>query len=123
MLALSVPFYRVLISAVLASISVGTIAQDEGDEARLSLPNASPPETVAPERAPAPQAARSGVVSLQTTVTGNQEQPQVLYILPWQSPPANEIDFELLNNQQKSVFGHVERIELRRQLEASGGLD
>jgi hypothetical protein len=75
--------------------------------------------------APANAAARGGggVVSLQTTVTGNQEQPRVLYILPWQSPPASEVDFELLDSRQSSVFGHIERNELRRELEAAGEFD
>lgn len=68
-------------------------------------------------------AERSAVVSLRTKVTGNQEQPQVLYILPWQSPQANIIDFELLDAQASSVFGHVERHELRRELEANGEFD
>lgn len=66
---------------------------------------------------------RGGVVSLQTTVTGNQEQPRVLYILPWQSPAASDVDFELLDSQQTSVFGHIERNELRRELEAAGEFD
>jgi len=58
-------------------------------------------------------------ITLQTTITGNQEQPRVLYILPWQSPTAANVDFESLDNEQKAVFGHVEREELRRELEAS----
>jgi phosphoglycerol transferase MdoB-like AlkP superfamily enzyme len=29
---------------------------------------------------------QDATISLQTTITGNQEQPKVLYILPWQSP-------------------------------------
>lgn len=60
-------------------------------------------------------------INLSTTITGNQEQPKVLYILPWQSPQTDNVDFESLENQQKSVFGHVEREELRRELEASEG--
>lgn len=66
---------------------------------------------------------RSAVVSLQTTVTGNQEQPRVLYILPWQSPAASDVDFELFDSQETAVFGHIERNELRRELEAAGEFD
>jgi hypothetical protein len=62
---------------------------------------------------------QDATITLQTTITGNQEQPRVLYILPWQSPVAAEVDFESLDNEQKAVFGHVEREELRRELEAS----
>lgn len=90
---------------------------------------AQEPEPVAPEPEPAPEKANAvlstapRVVNLQTTVTGNQEQPRVLYILPWQSPPASEIDFELLDGQETSVFSHLERTEFRRQLEAAGEFD
>lgn len=99
------------------------VEEPQGD-ATLSAESAAaePAETTA---APAPQtgARRSAVVSLQTTVTGNQEQPRVLYILPWQSPQAGDIDFELLDSQDAAVFGHVEREELRRELEAAGEFD
>lgn len=62
---------------------------------------------------------QDATISLQTTITGNQEQPKVLYILPWQSPAPTDVDFESLDNQQKAVFNHVERDELRRELETS----
>jgi hypothetical protein len=62
---------------------------------------------------------QDATISLQTTITGNQEQPRVLYILPWQSPTTTNVDFESLDNEQKAVFGHVERDELRRELESS----
>lgn len=63
---------------------------------------------------------QDATISLQTTITGNQEQPKVLYILPWQSPQTADVDFEPLDNQQKAVFNHVERDELRRELEVAG---
>jgi len=66
---------------------------------------------------------RDATISLQTTVTGNQEQPRVMYILPWQSPLSPDLDIEMLNNQQDAVFGHVEREELQRGLEAAGEFD
>ena len=62
-------------------------------------------------------------ISLQTTVTGNQEQPRVMYILPWQSPLSPELEMEMLSSQEDAVFGHVERDELQRNLEAAGELD
>jgi hypothetical protein len=63
---------------------------------------------------------QSATLNLQTTVTGNQEQPRVLYILPWQSPTADDVDFESIDNEEKAVFGHVERDEFRRELESAG---
>ena len=65
---------------------------------------------------------QDATINLQTTITGNQEQPRVLYILPWQSPQTENVDFEPLDNQQKAVFGHIEREELRRELESAGEL-
>jgi hypothetical protein len=82
-----------------------------------------PDVAAAPNIKPQVNSSRSAEVSLHTTVTGSQEQPQVLYILPWQSPQANAIDFELLDSQDTAVFGHVERDELRRELEANGEFD
>jgi hypothetical protein len=58
-------------------------------------------------------------INLQTTVTGNQEQPRVMYILPWQSPASPELEMEMLSSQEDAVFGHVERDELARELEAA----
>jgi hypothetical protein len=63
---------------------------------------------------------QDATINLQTTITGNQEQPRVLYILPWQSPQTANVDFEPLDSQQKAVFGHIEREELRRELESAG---
>jgi hypothetical protein len=63
---------------------------------------------------------QNATLNLQTTVTGNQEQPRVLYILPWQSPAADDVDFESIDNEEKAVFGHVERDEFRRELESAG---
>ena len=41
---------------------------------------------------------QDATINLQTTVTGNQEQPRVLYILPWQSPAPEDVDFESFSN-------------------------
>lgn len=77
------------------------------------------PKTDANATQPAKKMVQDASITLQTTITGNQEQPRVLYILPWQSPMAASVDFESLDNEQKAVFGHVEREELRRELESS----
>lgn len=62
-------------------------------------------------------------INLRTTVTGNQEQPMVMYILPWQSPDSPEFDLEMQSSQAEAVFGHIEREELNRQLDSAGELD
>ncbi len=75
-----------------------------------------------PQPAPASNV-RHRVVELQTTVTGNQEQPRVLYILPWQSPRSDAVDIGHPGSQDSPVFGHLERAELQRELEAQGEFD
>lgn len=61
------------------------------------------------------------VVSLSTTVTGNQEQPKVLYIVPWQAAEDNTLLYQALNrNSSDSIFGHVERSEHQREIEFLG---
>lgn len=65
----------------------------------------------------------SATINLRTTVTGSQEQPRVLYIMPWQSPAAEELEIEMLSSQQDAVFGHVEREEMLRGLESAGEFD
>lgn len=66
---------------------------------------------------------REANINLQTTVTGSQEQPRVMYILPWQSPLSPDLEMEMLSSQEDAVFGHVERDEMQRSLDAAGELD
>lgn len=58
------------------------------------------------------------VINIDETVTGNQEQPKVLYIVPWKTA-ADSFDFEQSLSQKttSSVFKHLERDELKRQLD------
>ncbi len=59
-----------------------------------------------------------GVVVLSDTVTGNQEQPKVLYIVPWQ--PADDTTIltqPLTTKLHRDVFAHIERPEHVRELQ------
>lgn len=59
-----------------------------------------------------------GVVVLSDTVTGNQEQPKVLYIVPWQAAEDDTILKQPLKTQLHSeVFEHVERAAHIRELQ------
>lgn len=63
-------------------------------------------------------AQQEGVVVLSDTVTGNQEQPKVLYIVPWQ--PANDdtiLTQPLTTKLHRDVFAHIERPEHMRELQ------
>lgn len=55
-------------------------------------------------------------VNLSTTIIGNQEQPKVLYIVPWKPVDASELQNQGIQSQLDMVFGHVEPVELRREL-------
>lgn len=57
------------------------------------------------------------VINITDTITGNQEQPKVLYILPWKEAEDNAIFNQPLNRKINDTFGHIERSEHRRQIE------
>lgn len=59
-----------------------------------------------------------GVIELNDRVTGNQEQPQVLYIVPWQAPGDDTILSQPVQSQLNSdVFEHIERPEHEREVQ------
>jgi hypothetical protein len=63
-----------------------------------------------------PAFAQEPNVTLHSTVSGNQEQPKVMYILPWQQP--GDARFEQGFNAQLSgdLFQPLDRQEFVRQL-------
>lgn len=60
------------------------------------------------------------IIELESRVTGNREQPQVFHVVPWQTPDSPTPAYDPLQSQLWDVFGHLERDELRRQLETQG---
>jgi len=59
-----------------------------------------------------------GVVVLSDTVTGNQEQPKVLYIVPWQPAQDDTILTQPLTTKlHRDIFSHIERPEHMRELQ------
>jgi len=62
------------------------------------------------------QQADENVVEMSATVTGNQEQPKVIYIVPWKPAEDDSILYQPLNGKTDNVFGHVERSEHKREL-------
>lgn len=118
-------FMLILASAFFA---LGAYAQEPapstGDDASISS-NRATAESKTTQKKPAAaekKVIRETNINLQTTVTGNQEQPRVMYILPWQSPLSPDLEMEMLSSQEDAVFGHVEREELTRELEAADEL-
>ncbi len=64
-----------------------------------------------------PAYAQDTTVNLQSTVTGNQEQPKVLYIVPWKAPSGPDSLYQSPKSQLVDVFAHVERTELKREIQ------
>ncbi|MGS2722962.1 hypothetical protein ACVBEJ_04395 [Porticoccus sp. GXU_MW_L64] len=62
----------------------------------------------------------SAIVTLQSTITGNREQPKVLYIVPWQAPDGPEALRQGFQSDLDELFRPVERNEFLRQLKHRG---
>lgn len=67
---------------------------------------AAPPETKSNE----------ATVTLHSTITGNQEQPKVLYIVPWQPPGSADKLMQPAKPVLDDVFAPVDRAEFNREL-------
>lgn len=61
-------------------------------------------------------AAQQAVMTLRSTVKGNQEQPKILYIVPWQAAPKTEFDYKPDARLLDSVFEPVDRDEFLREI-------
>ncbi|MFL0811063.1 MAG: hypothetical protein K6L76_11660 [Agarilytica sp.] len=67
---------------------------------------------------------KTEVVNLSATIVGNQEQPTVLYIVPWkQAEDTTILYLPLSSKAMEHVFGHVERVEHQRQVQYIDQLD
>lgn len=60
--------------------------------------------------------AQEANLTLHSTVSGSQEQPRVMYIVPWQQPGAAEFDFVLHNGIAEDLFTPLDRDEFLRGL-------
>lgn len=61
-------------------------------------------------------AAQPAVMTLRSTVKGNQEQPKVLYVIPWQAAPKTDFDYKPDARLLDSVFEQVDRDEFLREI-------
>lgn len=63
------------------------------------------------------QTNEEGVIVLSDTVTGNQEQPKVLYILPWQKAEDDTLLYQPVQTMlSQDVFNHIEKPEHLREI-------
>ncbi len=60
--------------------------------------------------------AQEALVTLHATVTGNREQPRVMYIVPWQPPDATKFEYTLGSSLAQDLFREVDRDEFVREL-------
>lgn len=63
------------------------------------------------------------MVELGTRVTGNQEQPRVLNILPWQAPAGPESLYQDLASAIDDLYLPVKRESFQRELRLRQELD
>ena len=57
-----------------------------------------------------------------STVTGNREQPKVMYIVPWQQPGATETTYTPAASLAEDLYRQIDRDEFVRELEYRGML-
>ncbi len=117
-------FVSIIVSLpMLAQAQTSDLQEPTADVPAASVPATAGENNAAPANSGGKKMVREANINLRTTVTGNQEQPRVMYILPWQSPTSPDLEMEMLSSQQEAVFGHVERDEMQRSLEAAGEWD
>jgi hypothetical protein len=61
-------------------------------------------------------AQQPAVIELEETIRGNQEQPKVLTIVPWQSPKAKQALPSPIVERINKKFVPLQRDELKRQI-------
>ena len=66
---------------------------------------------------PVSSLAQQATVTLRSTVTGNQEQPKVMYIVPWQPPGSMEFRYSPVSRLAEDLFRQIDRDEFRRELD------
>ena len=60
--------------------------------------------------------AQEPIVTLRSTVTGNQEQPRVMYIVPWQQPGGSDFEYVMESSIGDELFAPVDREEFVRSM-------
>ncbi|MBL4827310.1 MAG: hypothetical protein JKY66_06295 [Spongiibacteraceae bacterium] len=60
--------------------------------------------------------AQEAKIVLRSSVIGNQEQPKVLYIVPWQQAQSLTLNYQPLQSLVEGVFEEVERSEFLREI-------
>jgi hypothetical protein len=75
------------------------------------------------QAAPGSNTSNEASVILHSTITGNQEQPKVLYIVPWQPPGGVDQLQQPVQSLLNDVFAPVDRAEFQRELKYRAAAD
>ena len=102
-----------------------SFAQDEPVDDDELLPAVDTSAAVEDESAPAPDVTRTTTGNRvmdtmelsRTEITGNQELPKVLYIVPWQKSDPGDLMGRPVNSLLDEVLAPVDREEFIRQVE------
>jgi hypothetical protein len=98
------------------------------DDAPAALPTAAarpaaaPPASPAPRAPPKPAAAPKGAAAADrlnlnaATVTGDREQPKVMYVVPWKSPNIGDLSGKPMNSLLDEALAPVDREEFKREV-------
>ena len=73
---------RALTCVTLLSLCCSVFAQQESNDTSAKVESKTKQE----QTKPAPVVTEGGVIQLEAVIRGNQQQPKVLTIVPWQSP-------------------------------------
>jgi len=66
---------------------------------------------------------RPQVLELQSTIVGNQEQPEVIYIVPWQQIEAPAPSYQPMQQIVDGQFDLLDRDEWRRKVDLQKALE
>jgi hypothetical protein len=103
-------------------------AQIDAGEPRAGLPMADtppPPSAAVPNKplarsaaaaAPKPRGAADRLDLTTATVTGDREQPKVMYIVPWKSSDIGDLSGKPMNSLLDEALAPVDRDEFKREV-------
>jgi hypothetical protein len=96
-------------------------AQSEAGEPRAKTPVDAPKADSRPPRGqpPAPKDGKTAIDHLElgtATVTGDREQPKVMYIVPWKKSDIGDLSGKPMNSLLDEALAPVDRDEFKRQV-------
>jgi hypothetical protein len=92
-------------------------AQEEAGEPRANTSAPAPAPTTGPAPVGRRGPASADHVDLDTTtVTGNREQPKVMYVVPWKKADIGDMVAKPMNSLLDEVLAPVDRDEFRREV-------